>query len=64
MDALLESSEGWGQLAKRLQANIPDQPAMLQAGQLREYQMQVRVCACADVLAICLHTARANIRGV
>ncbi|GIL43611.1 hypothetical protein Vafri_1303, partial [Volvox africanus] len=37
-DALLESSEGWGRLATRLAADIPQQPASLKA-QLRQYQM-------------------------
>ncbi len=44
MDGVLDSSLEWGRLAQRLQADIAEQPEMLQ-GELREYQMQVRAAA-------------------
>jgi hypothetical protein len=39
---LKESTSAWNCLAKKLQADIPSQPALLTGGQLSEYQMQVR----------------------
>lgn len=41
MDSLLENSAGWGRLAAKILADIPQQPSSLVAGQLREYQLHV-----------------------
>ena len=39
--ALHESSSRWNSLSDNMRAHIPQQPAMLQGGQLREYQLEV-----------------------
>lgn len=41
VDSLLENSAGWGRLAAKILADIPQQPSSLVAGQLREYQLHV-----------------------
>jgi hypothetical protein len=40
-DSLAAITESWASLAQALVADIPHQPAMLQGGELREYQMHV-----------------------
>lgn len=46
--ALQESSSRWNSLSDNMRAHIPQQPAMLQGGQLREYQLEVgRLPSCA-----------------
>eukprot|EP00983_Pelagomonas_calceolata_P021046 661583-Pelagomonas_calceolata.AAC.2 len=42
---VLESSEMWAALSRALVADIAEQPRMLQDVTLRDYQMQVCVCA-------------------
>ena len=41
--ALQDSSSAWNRLSDSLRADIPAQPAMLQGGQLRDYQLEVRL---------------------
>jgi hypothetical protein len=41
--SVLDSSNAWVKLAAQLPADIPQQPSMVKGGQLREYQMQVRL---------------------
>jgi hypothetical protein len=41
--ALRESSSQWNKMSASLQADIPQQPAMLKGGSLRDYQMTVRL---------------------
>jgi hypothetical protein len=41
-EGVLNSSNCWSRLAAAIPADIPEQPALLTGGQLREYQMQVR----------------------
>lgn len=39
--ALQDSGEQWSRLASSFEADISQQPALLQGGQLRDYQMKV-----------------------
>jgi hypothetical protein len=45
-DSLAAVSECWSSLAQALVADIPEQPEMLQGGELREYQMHVSRWPC------------------
>ena len=47
--ALQDSSSAWNRLLDGLRADIPAQPAMLQGGQLREYQLEARACCTPPV---------------
>lgn len=40
--ALQDSGEQWSHLASGFEADISQQPALLQGGQLRDYQLKVR----------------------
>lgn len=49
--ALRESSSQWNKMSASLQADIPQQPAMLKGGSLRDYQMTVRLTALLFLIA-------------
>lgn len=42
-EALQDSSEQWSHLAAGFEADISQQPALLPGGELRDYQMKVRM---------------------
>jgi hypothetical protein len=48
---VLDSSAAWIKLAAQLPADIQQQPSMVKGGQLREYQMQVRLACIHNCMA-------------